>query len=177
MRAPRSWRRARTARSSADAGSAGPARPWRVPYRGALASRRGVLQRSFDAPERGCERRRSAPRTRGSPETLRGREQRAGLVVQLVRRITRVVNHCRQAGTPARRRQWGRSCSLRVDVRVTPHGMRGTTHANHGCLRRTLGAWGYLAHIRARAERVGERTHDVTAQASSGRLRSTALKR
>jgi hypothetical protein len=134
-----------------------------------------LLQRSFDAPERGYERRRGAPRTRGGAETLCGGEQRASLVVQLVRRITRVVSHCRQAGTPERRRQWGRSCSLRVDVRVTPDGMRGTTHADHAPSRRTLGRWGYPAHTRARGGRVGERTHATTAHGSS--VRSTALER
>jgi hypothetical protein len=118
---------------------------------------------------------RSASRTRGCSETLRGREQRAGLVVQLVRRISRVVRHCPQAGTPGRRRQWGRLCSLRADVRVTPNGMRGTTHADCGPSRRALGRWGYPAHTRVRAERGGERTHATTAHGSS--VRSTALKR
>src|SRR6187549_218700 len=108
-------------------------------------------------------------------EALRGREEGTRLVVQLVCRVTRVESHCLQAGSPARARQWGRSCSRGPALPVSPHGMRGSTHAYQGRTKRSLGAWGYRVHTRARAERVEERTDATTAHACS--VRSTALKR
>jgi hypothetical protein len=104
VRAPRSSRTARMPRSNEYAGSAGPARPWRALCRAAPASPRGAA-----AAMPRCIRGR--PRARRCAETLRRREQRAGLVVQFVGRIARVGSQCRQAGTPARRRQWCRTSS------------------------------------------------------------------
>ena len=57
------------------------------PHRAAVGGRLGVL-RAIDAPERGSQRGSGVPRARRGPKPLRRLEQRTGLVVELIRRIT-----------------------------------------------------------------------------------------
>ena len=138
VRASRSSCKSRMVPSNSYAGSAGPVRPWPARYRAALASRRGAAAATLRCTRARPERRSSPPQARRCAETLRGREQRARLVVQLVRGITGGREPLwLHAGSPARARQWGRSCRRRFALGVSPCGMRGSTHAYWGSSKRS----------------------------------------
>jgi hypothetical protein len=135
-----------------------------------------LLQRCLEASEGGRERGRSTPRARRCAETLRGREQRASLVVQLVCRIAGVGSHCRPGWHPGASPPMGSNVqSMGRDMGKSPQDVW-----YHPCRRRPgeakLGSWISPARARERADHSGEAADVMTAHvASVSRVRSTAL--
>ena len=130
------------------------------------ASQRGIAQlwhgvsefseRRFDAPERGGQRGSGVPRARRGPKPLRRLEQRTGLVVELIRRITLGGAQRRSSARRAQLdlsslchvteprkarygRQWGLSCSPHVSAVARLGRMCGCTHRQGQPLQRSLG--------------------------------------
>ena len=129
------------------------------------ASQRGIAQlwdgvsefseRRFDAPERGGQRGSGVPRARRGPKPLCRLEQRTGLVVELIRRITLGgaqrrssarraqldLSSFRHATEPRKARygrQWGLSCSRYVSAVARLGRMCGSTHRQGRPLQRSL---------------------------------------
>ena len=112
-------------------------------------------ERRFDAPERGGQRGSGVPRARRGPKPLRRLEQRTGLVVELIRRITlggaqrrssarraqldmSSLCHATEPRKAGYGRQWGLSCSRHVSAVARLGRMCGSTHRQGQPLQRSL---------------------------------------